>query len=380
MAAVEVAVFVEQGGNIKRGVEEEGVEEGAVDVGAFGGAGQGAAEFGEGFVVEGLFEEECAEVGAEFGGVWLLFEHSAVEGDRLVGLADLAEEFGEDGLNVGDFREELGGAFCVGEGVGDFVLTGEGDAEGVVGFAAVGGELGGSGGGGDGVFVFTRAVEGGGEGGVEVAVEGECGGCGLEVFDGVVQTIDVRQRDAEVALGVGVVGVELEGLFEGGDGLVVAAGDAEGDAEVGVGFGEGGVGGEEVAVELDGFVGAFGVEEDSAEGEGEGGLRGEGDSAADEAFGFGEGAPPPPSCRACLVGDHAEEVEGVGLVGVDLEDLAVDLFGVFEVAGVLVAEGELEGVVDGELGHGSFARGGEKCAGRGSNPQPSASEADALSN
>jgi hypothetical protein len=27
------------------------------------------------------------------------------------------------------------------------------------------------------------------------------------------------------------------------------------------------------------------------------------------------------------------------------------LFGVFEVAGVLVSEGELEGVVDGELGH-----------------------------
>src|SRR5262249_21010985 len=145
-------------------------------------------------------------------------------GDGVVGLAELAEEVGEDGLDVGVFGEEFGGAACGVERFGDFVLPGKGDREGVMGFSAVGGELDGALCGGDGVVIFGgtfRAVEGGGEGGMEVGVERELGGGGLEVGDGVVEFVspsDVGEGDAEVAAGVGVVGIEVGSAFKGSDG------------------------------------------------------------------------------------------------------------------------------------------------------------------
>jgi hypothetical protein len=54
------------------------------------------------------------------------------------------------------------------------------------------------------------------------------------------------------------------------------------------------------------------------------------------------------------VGEDAEEVQGVGLIGEDFEDLAVDVFGLGELAFVLVLQADLEGLVDGELAHNAF--------------------------
>ncbi len=160
----------------------------------------------------------------------------------------------------------------------------------------------------------------------------------------------MAEGDAEVALGGGIVGGECEGVAEGGDGFGVSAGEGECGAELGVGFGEVGVFGEEELIGFDGFIEFFGALEDDAEGEAEvGDVVGDFDGFADEGFGFVE--------VSGGTEGGGEEVEGVLLVGIGLEDLAVDIDGLVEFAGLLVLEGEFECLVDGELAHGDAGRG-----------------------
>ena len=48
----------------------------------------------------------------------------------------------------------------------------------------------------------------------------------------------------------------------------------------------------------------------------------------------------------------AEEMEGVGVIGILGEDLAVEGFGLREAAGLVMGESGLEGLFEGEFGHG----------------------------
>ncbi|HEV2170900.1 MAG TPA: hypothetical protein VGR40_08125, partial [Candidatus Binatus sp.] len=53
-----------------------------------------------------------------------------------------------------------------------------------------------------------------------------------------------------------------------------------------------------------------------------------------------------------LVRNHPQQVQGVGMAGSRLEDLAVDRFGLGETAGTMVRKAALEGLGDGDLDHG----------------------------
>jgi len=77
------------------------------------------------------------------------------------------------------------------------------------------------------------------------------------------------------------------------------------------------------------------------------GWRRGGDGLADELFGD--------VVLVALMRQHAQEMQGVGLIGEDFEDLAVDVFGLGELAFLLVLKGDLQGLVDGELAHGMEA-------------------------
>ena len=121
----------------------------------------------------------------------------------------------------------------------------------------------------------------------------------------------VDEGVAEIVVGLGEMGIERDGAAIGGDSVGETAGCKKGDAEVGVGFGEVGIGGEGSADQIDGDVVAPG-----------------------------------------LMGDDAQEMECVGVGGLLGEDLAVEVFGFGEAAGLVVLEGEVEGLLEGERGHG----------------------------
>jgi len=105
------------------------------------------------------------------------------------------------------------------------------------------------------------------------------------------------------------VGVEAEGLAAGGDGIIELAGQGQEEGEVGV---------------VDGIAWL------------------DGDGAADEREGVGQAAD--------LASEEAEQVEGAGIVGVLREDSAVGALGEGELAGLVVLEAGLEGLIEG--GHG----------------------------
>ena len=140
-------------------------------------------------------------------------------------------------------------------------------------------------------------------------------------------------------MGFGVVGVDLERPAEGGDGVVELVLFEQGVSEMVVGGGEVGVEFESELIGGDGLVeqgffvecfaeavvelGSLGVEVDRFAVHLEGGV-----------------------WLANLEGDHAEEVPGVWVLGLLGEDLAVDVFGFGQSAGLVVLDGELEGLVD----------------------------------
>ena len=133
-------------------------------------------------------------------------------------------ELAFDGFGVGG----VGGFFQVepdlGDGFGDFVLFGEGEAEDVVGFGEVfgAGGLDGVAGGGFAGGVVAEHEAGGGE--VEPGF-GVVGGVEGDDFGGVAleggPVLGAEGEDGELDAGRGVTGVEVDGFLEGGDGVLV---------------------------------------------------------------------------------------------------------------------------------------------------------------
>jgi hypothetical protein len=198
-----------------------------------------------------------------------------------------------------------------------------------------------------------------------------------EVVRRLARPAQLGQRHRGVVPGVGKVGLELDGLAVAGQRLVVLAHLEQGVAEVVAGLGEmravaqgllqvrhrllgppqlaqgvahrvvclGGVGlqaqelleaGQRLLHPVQGLVGRAEVGVVDV-GPGVGGER-----LADQGDGLLELAP--------LVGEDAEQVEAVGVVGGDLEDLPVELLGLAQVAGLVVLQGLSEHVRDGSHG------------------------------
>lgn len=153
----------------------------------------------------------------------------------------------------------------------------------------------------------------------------------FEAFE-VVALLKVDEGAVDV--GFGVVGLELDGFVvrcEGGGEFELVGED---DAGVLVGFGVGGHhldrGGEAAECFVEAIEGAVGFAEVV-----EGARRG----LELECFGEkldGE------LVLIALVGECAEEMVGIGVVGVELEGLLVEGFGFGEVAGAVVGEGLLD--------------------------------------
>jgi hypothetical protein len=335
---VVLAEFLEDGVVGKGGVVVHGVDEVAEEDGGELEV-EGLAVLGEGVVEAALVLVDVAEVVVEVAGFEFAGEDAFVVFDGFVGEAGFAEAFAAVDLDVGEIGEEGGGLAGGFDGLFE-VAGGAEDVAGEVEGLDVGGvEVEGLAAFVEGGVSLAEGLEGGAEAGVEVGGFGGAGDGGAEDPGGFLEAFEVDEDDAEVALGLDVAGGEAEGLLKGLGGFLEAALEAEDDALVDVGFGVIGAFGEGVLVDEEGVVVAFLVLEDDAEGEVEGGFGPEGDGLADLDFGevglFG------------LEVAGAEEVEGVGLIGVGGEDLAEDGFGFGELVGPLVLEGELDGLIDG---------------------------------
>ena len=351
------------------GVIEGGVEEVAVDVGLHV-EGETLAVFGDGFIEEAEVFEDVAVVVVKVD-VAMAGEAGAVMGGGFIEFAGMAETLGVVDLQLDGFGHHDGGALSGFEGFADASGFTEDHGEQVLGLDVLRIE-------GDGLLGFYErgfdlagAVECGREAGVKISVARGLGDGGAEEPHGFIEALEVAEDDAEVSLGLEIGGREGDGGLEGFCGFFKTAQRREADTHVNVGIDKIRVAGGDILIDAEGFFDALRGLKDEAEREAEGGFVADFNRLADAGFGevgtFG------------LVVEGAEEVEGVGLVRVGVEDLAEDFLGFGKLIIVLMLQGELEGLIDCELAHGRHA-GKENCAGWGSNPQPSASEADALSN
>ena len=142
--------------------------------------------------------------------------------------------------------------------------------------------------------------------------------------------------------GFRIVRLKRDSPATGGDGVIEFALVPEGIAEIVKSFRVVGIEGDGVLVFSDGVVkearGAVGFSEVGVE------VRGVwrvGDGGLDELDGI--------LVVTGLVGDDTEEVEGVRVVGVGGEDLAVEGFSVLESAGLVMEESGLECLMDGHV-------------------------------
>jgi hypothetical protein len=165
----------------------------------------------------------------------------------------------------------------------------------------------------------------------------------LEELEGFIDLAGFAKGDGEIDLEFGAVGLEAEGGAIGFDGLgeLIAIAPASGQIEEcfgvvgtelegqgeGVGCFFGGMGGEIGVAKIDVVFGGSGIE-------GDGGLN---------QFDGGGGT-------GGLAGDDAEEMKGVGGLGVGGEDLAVDGFGLGELSGLVELDGRGELLIEGRGG------------------------------
>ena len=326
----------EGGGELAEGAAEEAgaaAEVEDVELAVGGGGGDGFVHELWGAVLQGagqvhverwgvVVEEEFDVVGR--GGGWGVF-------------------LGDGGEVIAGFLRIGSAAECLAVGFGGFGLVVEAFVEGgqvAVGFVVVGAE-------------FEGAAA---------------------AFDGVGVGALHAEREGEIAVGVGVVGFEFEGFLVGGDGVADEGFGHQGCAEIVVGFGEVGLERDGFAVEFDGFVHVAAFLEDHAEvvvGVGEVGLERDGLAVGffgqvelvEGAAGFaevvviaGEGGVGSDSegdefdgfvMVVVLLGDDAEQVEGVGVVGFELENFVVDGLSLVEAAGGVVVEGGVDEIGDG---------------------------------
>ena len=121
-------------------------------------------------------------------------------------------------------------------------------------------------------------------------------------------------------MGLGVVGLEFDGGAAGGDGLIQLALARQGNAQIAVGLGKVGLEPDRGAQGRDGLIQLALLPEGIAQVAVIGRAVGrQGDGLPDQVHG---------NVIASHLGrDHAQEMQGIGVVGLDGENLAIELLG-----------------------------------------------------
>ena len=244
------------------------------------------------------------------GGVGIERNGVGIGGDRLIELPVGLKRVGEIDVGVEIVCPLRDGRPACAGGVVQLPAFFQNDAEVVLCFWEVGPERDALGIGGDRIVDLSAGLQGNAEvvlrfGGMPIEH-----GCLPARGDGLVELPLVFQGVAKVAVGLGKSGIERDGPMIGSNGLIEMSRRMEGIAEIGMGFGNVGIKGQCPADQVDRRV-----------------------------------------MPAHLMGHHAEKVQCADMLGLLGKNVPINLLGLLKLPGLVVLNGNLKRLLDGELSH-----------------------------